>query len=98
MNIVSDGSYVYSWSSDAKTPGIKMKMEANPTNSQANQQANAGMDKKMDMKCKNWTVDTSKFTIPTNITFTDVSGLTQQGSKKVIPTMPVNIPTVPAGY
>lgn len=102
MNVISDGSYVYSWSSDAKTPGIKMKLESNQTTGQANEKANASLDKKMDMKCGNWTVDTSKFTVPTNITFTDVSSLMQPGSKtgnpSQIPTIPANMPTVPAGY
>jgi hypothetical protein len=76
---VSDGTYIYFWS-DGSTRGMKMKIQstnAQPTGTQ--QQGSINLNQKVSYKCAPGT-DSSKFTIPTNIQFMDLSGLTG-GSK-----------------
>ncbi|HUD09501.1 MAG TPA: hypothetical protein VMR77_01705 [Patescibacteria group bacterium] len=73
-HIISDGTYIYIWSSAMPTGGIKMSLEAAKsaaTNAQNNQSVN--INQNVDMKCGQWTVDNSKFTVPATIKFTDMS-------------------------
>ena len=76
---ISDGTYIYVWSSAMPTTGIKMKF-ADAKNTAQNAQANQGVDmnQKVGLKCSPWLPDNSKFTVPTNIKFQDMSQLLQQ--------------------
>ncbi len=101
MNIISDGTFVYTWGLGEKLPGMKFKLaEITPTGTTAaltnNQAQGADMDKKMSMKCSPWTADAGKFIVPTTIKFTDISSIIEK-AKANIPTMPANIPTIPSG-
>jgi len=72
-HIISDGTDIYIWSS-AMTGGIKMNLAAAKsaaTNAQNNQTVNINQNVSMD--CGAWTADASKFIVPTNITFSDMS-------------------------
>lgn len=87
-HMISDGTYVYAWST-ATADGFKMKLDTAKnaaTNAQNNQSVN--LNQKVDLKCSPWGVDNSKFAIPTNIKFTDMTDLMQ----KVMPSevMPTN--------
>lgn len=75
-HMISDGSYVYSWSSESGQ-GVKMKIDqtevkASPTSESVD------IDKEVDMDCSSWGVDNSKFSIPSNIQFTDLSEMMMQ--------------------
>ncbi len=75
---VSDGTYVYVWSTAAPT-GIKMKLDAvinAPTGSA--QTGSVDFSQEVSYKCSPWITDSSKFQLPSNIQFTDVSGLMNQ--------------------
>jgi len=75
-HMVSDGTYVYIWSA-AMPMGIKMSLVAARNaagNTQTNQSVN--LNQNVNMQCNPWTVDESKFTLPTNVNFTDMSNLT----------------------
>jgi hypothetical protein len=61
--------------------GIKMNLLAAKNaagNAQTNQAVN--MNQQVDMQCGAWTVDDSKFTIPANVNFTDMSNLMKQAA------------------
>jgi type II secretory pathway pseudopilin PulG len=82
-HMISDGTYVYIWSA-AMPSGFKMKLETarNATNNaQTNQAVN--LNQNVDMQCGAWTVDNSKFTVPSNIEFRDMSGFLQQAQPQV---------------
>lgn len=85
MMMISDSDKIYTWDPSKKTPGMMFKMTA-PTGTEDNktQNQNVDLDKKIDMKCSPWAADESKFTVPTDVKFTDLSELMK------------NIPTVPA--
>jgi len=82
-HMISDGTYVYVWSA-AMPMGIKMNLTAAKSaasNAQANQAVN--MNQQVDMQCGAWTVDDSKFAVPTNIQFRDMSTLLQGAGPQV---------------
>ncbi len=95
MHMISDGSFMYTWNIDTKDQGLKMAIsetEANDADTPDSANVQTGgvdMNEKYDMKCTPWIVDNSKFTIPADVKFTDLSEM-----MKNIPTMPANIPSV----
>lgn len=82
--MIRDGDTTYLWGTDLKT-GIKMtlKKEDLKTNAQANQYFDT--KQKLDYKCGPWVVDSSVFTPPTNVKFTDFSAM-MEGSIKTTAT------------
>jgi hypothetical protein len=90
-HMVSDGTYVYIWSA-AMPMGIKMNLSAAKNaanNAQTNQAIN--MNQNVDMQCGSWSVDDSKFTVPSDVKFSDFSNLLPQGQgapKTVAPSVP----------
>jgi hypothetical protein len=75
-HVVSDGTYMYIWSSGLSM-GMKMSLAAAKNTNQVNNQS-FNVNSEVTMNCSNWTVDPSKFTVPSNIQFRDVSQLLQQ--------------------
>ena len=72
-NVVSDGNYVYIWSSKALA-GIKIKLDALTNQSTASAQTgNLNFNQQININCSNWVVDNSKFAIPSGIIFTDMT-------------------------
>ena len=91
MRMISDGTYMYTWNTETKAQGMKIKITeptAENTNTTNTNNGSVNLDDKVDMKCSPWLVDNSKFSIPTDVTFTDLSEL-----MKNIPTVPAGIPT-----
>ena len=85
-HMVSDGPFVYIWSA-AMPMGIKMNLSA-ARNAANNAQTSQSFDmsQNVDMQCNPWIVDESKFTVPANVNFTDMSNLTNPaGSTTVAP-------------
>ncbi len=71
--VVSDGIYTYIWSSESPT-GIKMKLDVTSPAAGA-QTGNFNLDQEVGLNCSPWEVDASKFTVPANIQFTDLSSM-----------------------
>jgi len=91
MRMITDGEFMYSWNTESKDQGMKIPMTDPSDGGVKNtngQSESVDLDNKVDMKCSSWTVDNSKFVIPTDVHFTDLSEMI-----KNIPTMPANIPT-----
>jgi len=83
-HMVSDGTYVYMWSA-AMPMGIKMSLLAArnaANNTQTNQSVN--LNQTVNMQCNPWTVDESKFTVPSNVSFTDMSNLTKPAQSTTV--------------
>lgn len=76
-HMIQDGNYSYSWSG---SQGAKMKLEAlaTPTPVPGATDQSADLDKKADIKCSAWGVDQSKFAVPADVQFTDLSAVMKQ--------------------
>lgn len=76
-HMISDGTTVYNWTSLSNT-GFKMafKPSATVTVSPKAQEA-FNVDDKADYNCSNWSADSSKFAMPSGVTFTDFSQMMQ---------------------
>jgi len=81
---VSDGTYVYVWSSGNLT-GIRMTLAAvNSQSSTAQKQGNLDFNRQVALKCAAWMPDGSKFTVPSNIQFMDLSNLIKPSGVPVV--------------
>lgn len=68
--IMKDG-YMYNWSSFAPTMGIKIKAQANGQ-AESKDTYSWSTEQIGDYDCEAWTVDSSKFTLPEGVVFTEV--------------------------
>jgi hypothetical protein len=77
-HMVSDGTFMYIWSASMPT-GIKVNLE-NAKNMAQNSAISKSFDvnQKVGLNCSPWLPDNSKFTVPTNIKFQDMSELLKQ--------------------
>jgi hypothetical protein len=82
-HMVSDGTFMYIWSA-AMATGIKVNLE-NAKNMAQNSAVTRSFDvnQKVGLNCSPWLTDNSKFTIPTNIKFQDMSELLKQFQPQV---------------
>lgn len=70
--MIQDGQYGYIWSG---TQGTKIKVDATAASPTGNQQQNADLSKEVDLNCSAWSADSSKFEVPQDVQFTDLSQL-----------------------
>ncbi len=92
-HMIYDGDYGYFWTG---TQGTKFKIDQNATPSPAtNQQQSADLNKKVNLNCSDWTVDNSKFEVPKDIKFTDLSETMMMQSS---PKTSSSAPTTPQSY
>ena len=70
--MVSDGTYMYTWST-AAAMGIKIKLETAEKAAGNTQTGTGDLNQEVNLNCSPWIVDSSKFAVPTNIQFTDMS-------------------------
>jgi len=75
--MISDGTYMYIWSSGMPT-GIKMSIEAAKMPLQILKQIKCKYKSRSKSNCNPWAPDASKFTLPSDIQFRDMSQLLQQ--------------------
>jgi hypothetical protein len=84
-HMIQSAGYAYVWT-DAKgqVQGTKFKTDTLKSTSPAPgvQSQTADLNAQVDMKCSAWTVDNSKFVIPGDVKFTDVSSLVKQAQPK----------------
>ena len=90
MSMISDGSTMYTWNPDKKDTGMKLPVDKTTVDKTQSNNTSVDLDKKMDMNCSPWTSDQSRFNVPTDVKFTDLSEL-----MKSVPAIPKNIPTIP---
>jgi len=90
MNMISDGTNIYTWNPDKKDSGMKFPIEKTEGSDSSVQNGKIDYDQKMDMICTPWAVNQSKFSVPGDVNFTDLSDM-----MKNIPSMPSGIPTMP---
>lgn len=93
-HMIQKDGYMYNWS-DAVAQGVKISL------AQAQQQPNTpsqnqGIDPnaQVDYDCSGWMADSSKFDVPSNVTFMELSA---SGMPANMPAMPANMPNVPSG-
>lgn len=77
-HMIRDGEWVYTWT-DGTNQGVKMKITAD-LEKKAKEIASSNsatgtfdVNQNVDYSCKSWSTDTSKFQVPTNVTFVDLS-------------------------
>jgi hypothetical protein len=68
--IVKDG-YTYSWTSSAPTTGLKVKLASVSTGTGTSGSYSFNADKIGDYNCQPWTVDTTRFDLPTGVIFSE---------------------------
>lgn len=78
-HIIYDGTTSYIWTDGANT-GFKMKVDPSQMQNQGQNQQSVDLNQEVETDCKSWTPDNSKFTAPSNITFTDLSSLVPKAS------------------
>jgi hypothetical protein len=78
-HMISDGTFMYVWSSGLPM-GIKMNLADAKNAAQKAGSTNQSVDinQEVGLNCSPWAPDNSKFTVPTNINFRDMSQLLQQ--------------------
>lgn len=69
-HMIQDGSYSYIWSGQE---GSKFKIDETVKASPTTSSDQVDLDKEVDMKCLPWTIDNSKFAVPADVKFTDIS-------------------------
>lgn len=80
MYMMQDGEYSYLWG-PAMPEGIKMKVsvsEGSADTSAPTTNQYFDPNQKMDVECSPWGVDPSKFVVPSDVTFRDVSAMMQR--------------------
>jgi hypothetical protein len=94
--ILNDGTWIYQWSALSKV-GTKMKMDEvkklaeeaqkkisnDAIDKQDVENNNVNLDNEFDYNCQKWTVDVSRFQLPTDIQFNDLSQMLNNLPKAV---------------
>ncbi len=72
-HMINMGNTTYMWSDDGKM-AIKMAFDPNAAvaNTNANSQQQASLEENHDFKCEGWTIDGSKFELPSGVTFNEL--------------------------
>lgn len=78
-SMIQDGEYAYMWS-DADKKGTKFKVSGIPSSSPAAAAKSEVVDinQEVDLKCSTWNVDSSKFVVPADVEFTDLSAMMEK--------------------
>ena len=71
MYAIVDQEWTHNWI-DGASEGIKMKLEASEMDEE-NEETVSDMTNEVEFECKSWKKDNSKFEIPTNVVFQDLS-------------------------
>jgi len=80
MNMISDGSTVYTWNTEMKNTGMKMVIDTTVTQPE-DQKQKIDLDSKTDYDCTPWAVDESKFAVPKDVNFIDTSEMMKGPSR-----------------
>ncbi len=83
-HMISDGEYIYSWSS-AMPQGVKMAVAATQSGQPTGQNQQDFYNSQVDYDCNSWRVDESKFEVPSDVTFMDMSSMMNAGAQTGAP-------------
>lgn len=84
-HMINDGTYAYIWTDTVKT-GTKIKIDAvNPSVSPNAQSQSADLDAEVNLKCSPWSVDNSKFSVPSDIQFSDLTSVIKNSGGSATP-------------
>lgn len=86
MSMIRDGDMNYIWGSSLTT-GIKMKLSLDEISSNKQTSQYINTSDKLNYDCKDWRVDSSLFTPPVDIKFTDLSAMMEK-TKETTKTTP----------
>lgn len=90
-HMISDGEYMYSWSS-AASQGTKIKINATAAQGDSQKSNDVDLDREVEMDCDNWSVDESKFELPTGIDFMEISaGIGQTNNQGQSPALGTDV-------
>jgi hypothetical protein len=91
-HMIADGKYIYFWD-ERQGKGYKASLEViqQMSGSMMQNYASQAMDlqKKVDYSCHPWAMESEKFIIPTDITFTDYTSMMQQATGNNASSAPV---------
>lgn len=76
-HMIIDNGTSYIWT-DGQTTGLKMKFDAATAAEDFDSKVtdnSVDINQKYDYDCKSWSIDQTKFTLPTGVQFTDLSGI-----------------------
>jgi hypothetical protein len=79
-SMIYDGEYSYIWN-EGEGKGTKFKIDMSQQEepeTNGDQAGSMDLDQEVDLDCSAWSVDSSKFTPPSDIEFTDFSSMMQQ--------------------
>ena len=74
FHAIMDGTTYYQWA-DGQPNGFKFEVNKSSTGS-AGPSQNVDVNQQVDYNCQNWPVDASKFVLPANMEFMDISSFT----------------------
>lgn len=85
-HMITDGTTVYIWT-DGQAVGFKQTLTAmedssGETTEESGETQTVNVDEEVDFDCNNWTVDRSKFDLPTGVEFSDFSTMMQDAMQK----------------
>ena len=83
-HMISDGTYMYIWS-EGTPQGTKIKVDTfqNSSPNPSGKAQAVDLNQQVNLNCSDWTVDQSKFILPTGVTFTDLSKLMPKMDKSM---------------
>lgn len=73
-HMITDNGTSYMWT-DGQTKGFKMSLDSSAQANVTPQPGQVNVDEKTDYDCGAWTVDTSVFSLPAGVQFTDFSSI-----------------------
>jgi hypothetical protein len=73
-HMIKTGDDVYAWTGGS---GAKLRFDQSM---QTTSTSTVDLDQKVSYSCSNWTKDSSKFTVPTNVKFIDISAMMHGGA------------------
>lgn len=75
-HMIRKGDSMYVWSDASATQGVMMTMtDFYKPQANAQTQGSVNADANLDYKCENWSVDQSKFTLPSAVNFVDIQAM-----------------------
>jgi hypothetical protein len=72
-HMIRDNGVVYAWSG---SQGVKMNF-GNLVSTGAQSKTNVNLDQRVNYQCSPWNVDSTKFSVPTTVHFTEINGAVQ---------------------
>ncbi len=71
-HMISDGEFIYTWSA-LMPSGVKLAVDNNVSSTASTTAQSFDYNQKLDYNCVAWTVDQSKFTLPTEVEFKEIN-------------------------